>query len=144
MSEKDPANNPPCRVYGIDPEMITMSNHFEESIKLEEVGEACLKIITPSRIPFSGNYLSRSFSPATGTISKLMDLLWIRCIKFDGYEKAGEISGGVGEINGQEAFTEIVGNWIFDEITDNFVSDVEHWVFLKRAGPTLWRDRPPP
>ncbi|MCQ1535800.1 cobaltochelatase subunit CobN [Methanosarcina sp. KYL-1] len=67
--------------------------------------------------------------------SKLLNPRWIEGMKAHGYQGAGEISGRIGRVYGWEASTKAVDDWIFDEITDTFVLDVEMRAFFEEHNP---------
>lgn len=67
--------------------------------------------------------------------SRLLNPKWIEGMKEHGYRGASEISKRVGTIYGWEASTQAVDDWIFDEVTNTFVLDMEMRAFFEENNP---------
>jgi cobaltochelatase CobN len=67
--------------------------------------------------------------------TKLLNPKWIEGQKRHGYKGASDISKRVGRVYGWEATTGEVDDWIFDDITETFVSDEENRKFFEENNP---------
>ena len=67
--------------------------------------------------------------------TKLLNPEWIEGMKQHGYKGAGDIAKRVGRVYGWDASAEVVGDWIFDDITTTFVLDEENRKFFEENNP---------
>ncbi|MGO5091485.1 cobaltochelatase subunit CobN [Clostridium sp. LCP25S3_F10] len=67
--------------------------------------------------------------------TKLLNPKWIEGQKRHGYKGASDISKRVGRVYGWEATTGEVDDWIFDDITETFVSNEENRKFFEDNNP---------
>lgn len=69
------------------------------------------------------------------TRTKLLNPKWIEGQKRHGYKGASDISKRIGRVYGWEATTQQVDDWIFDDITETFISDEENRKFFEENNP---------
>lgn len=67
--------------------------------------------------------------------TKLLNPVWIKGMKQHGYKGAGDIAKRVGRVYGWDASAEVVGDWIFDDITTTFVLNEENRKFFEENNP---------
>jgi cobaltochelatase CobN len=72
--------------------------------------------------------------------SRLLNPKWIEGMKEHGYRGASEISKRVGTVYGWEAATQVVDDWIFDEITNTFVLDKDMREFFEENNPYAFEE----
>ncbi len=67
--------------------------------------------------------------------TKLLNPAWIEGMKEHGYKGASDIMKRVGRVYGWEASTQVVDDWVFDDIASKFVNDDEMREFFKENNP---------
>ena len=67
--------------------------------------------------------------------TKLLNPKWIEGMKRHGYRGASDISRRVGRVYGWEATTEVVDDWIFNEIAQTFIMDEDNRKFFQENNP---------
>lgn len=88
-----------------------------------------------TREPSNIKIRSANEEMARVTRSKLFNPNWIEAMKKHGYKGASDIMKRVTYLYGWDASSEIVDDWIFDEVTNKFVLDQEMNEFFQENNP---------